>query len=66
MNAPISSHNDRMPDWYDPFAELRQIPAAWDLSGLTESVARGPRSEATPNPPTPQPAQLPRLGVTLN
>lgn len=36
MNTPQSEteSTSSMPEWYDPFAEIRTIPSGWDLSEL--------------------------------
>lgn len=65
MNDPLPSHDDRMPDWYDPFAEARELPTGWDLFALVEPAARAPRAEAVPNWPAPQ-APEHQLTFTLN
>jgi hypothetical protein len=66
MNDPLPSHDDRMPDWYDPFAEPRDLPAGWDLAGPVQPATRAPRAEAAPNRPAPKPAPPSQLVVTLN
>ncbi|MDW8327172.1 MAG: hypothetical protein RMK99_11435 [Anaerolineales bacterium] len=62
MNDPLPSPNERMPDWYDPFAEPRDLPTGWDLTGLMEPAARLPRTEAAPNRPA---LQLPQCQITI-
>lgn len=65
MNDSLPSHDDRMPDWYDPFAEPRDFPAGWDLAGLTEPASRTPYVNAAPNRPASQTPQR-QLIVMLN
>lgn len=57
--------HDRMPDWYDPFAEPRTLPAGWDSAGLTGAEAAPPPA---PAPQSGRPQRAPRLavGFTLN
>lgn len=40
MNQDTQPKHDPMPDWYDPFAEPRTLPAGWDVSSLSAAPNR--------------------------
>lgn len=66
MNDPIPSHDDRMPDWYDPFDEPRTMPPGWELAESRRQAKLPPQPTSRPRGPAKPPAALTQLSVSLN
>jgi hypothetical protein len=66
MNDPIHSHDDRMPDWYDPFDELRTTPPGWELAEPKRQARATPKAVPGLRGPAKPPAALTQPSVSLN